>query len=155
MILHYLIQLFRLLMLRCLCWFSLLVSISAIMSLALINITWFTTYSTGNNVWKQATQLAKRVAVEATARDPANCFFNEGADEVLCLPDSASLLQATHLNPRDDSPVLLTSFALASVLQDLLSGFLVQVGTQVTAGKGSIYHTYIGHWNEMILSIPQ
>lgn len=65
------IQRFRL-MLRCLCWFK---SIGAIMSLALTNITRFTRYKysigIGNNVWKQATELAKRVAVEATARDPA------------------------------------------------------------------------------------
>jgi len=41
------------------------------MSLALTKITRFTRYSIDNNVWKQATELAKRVAVEATARDPA------------------------------------------------------------------------------------
>lgn len=68
MIVHCLIQRFRLFMWCCLCWFQ---SIGAIMSLALTNITRFTRYSIDNNVWKQATELAKRVAVEATARDPA------------------------------------------------------------------------------------
>lgn len=132
----------------CLCWFK---SIGATMSLALTKITRFTRYSIGNNVWKQATELAKRVAVEATARDPAyQCVSGDSDLQVLMKSfDEIRYLILHHYipsrgytfkiqrNPRDDSPVLLTSFTLPSMLQDLLSGFLVQVGTQVKAGKGA------------------
>lgn len=81
MIVHCLIQRFRLFMLCCLCWFK---STSVIMSFALTNITRFTRHSIGNNVWKQATELAKRVAVEATARDPAyQCISGNSEPQVL------------------------------------------------------------------------